>query len=76
MATKSLKLDCPGLKVIVRSIPTAQGEILRFLNSGAIIDVKVKESKGFFELADGSVSASFYDELKNIMLFNIYRFIL
>ena len=55
-STKSLKLECPGLKVMVRSIPTAKGEILRYLNSGEIIDVKVKEAKGFFELADGSVS--------------------
>ena len=51
-----MRLDCPNLKVPIRSEPTSKGAITGYLQSGTVIEVKMKESKGFYELADGSVS--------------------
>ena len=51
-----MRLDCPSLMVPVRSEPNSQGAVIRHLRSGSVVEVKVKESKGFYELADGSVS--------------------
>ena len=50
-----MRLDCPNLKVPIRSEPTSKGIITGYLQSGAVIEVKMKESKGFYELVDGSV---------------------
>lgn len=55
--TQPMRLDCPKLKVAVRSAPSAQGAVTHFLQSGTVVEVKVKESKGFYELADGSVNS-------------------
>jgi len=52
-----MRLDCPNtLMVPIRSKPTSKGAVIRHLRSGTVVEVKVKESKGFYELADGSVS--------------------
>ena len=52
-----MRLDCPPtLMIPIRSEPTAKGVITGHVKSGTIIEVKMKESKGFYELADGSVS--------------------
>ena len=51
-----MRLDCPNLKVPIRSEPTSKGTITGYLQSGTVIEVKMKDSKGFYELADGSVS--------------------
>ena len=53
--THLLKLVGRNIKVPVRSAPNAQGTIIRFLNPGDIIEVKVMDSKGFYRLADESV---------------------
>ena len=54
--SQPMRLDCPNLKVPIRSEPTSKGIITGYLQSGTVIEVKMKDSKGFLELADGSVS--------------------
>ena len=53
--TQFLKLVGHDIKVPVRSAPTAQGAILKFLSPDDIIEVKVMDSKNFYRLADGLV---------------------
>jgi len=65
-----MRLDCPSLMVPVRSEPNSQGAVIRHLRSGSVVEVKVKESKGFYELADGSVSY-IIDLNKSLLIFKL-----
>jgi len=75
--SQPMRLDCStSLMVPVRSEPTSKGKITRHLHSGTVVEVKVKESKGFYELADGSVSDIIIEINNHFILFNyIYDFI-
>ena len=53
--TQFLKLVGVNIKVPVRSAPTAEGKILKYLTPDDVIEVKVMNSKGFYRLADDSV---------------------
>lgn len=55
-ATQHVKLFGDGIKVPVRSAPNSQGSITRFLLADSVVEVKVMNSKGFYRLADDSVS--------------------
>ena len=67
-----MRLDCPNLMAPIRSEASYEGAITGYLQSGAVVEVKVKESKGFYELADGSVSNIIYEICNEIELFLFY----
>jgi len=55
LCTQFIKLVGQNIKVPVRSAPNAQGNILKYLFSDDVIEVKVMNSKNFYRLADDSV---------------------
>lgn len=56
--TQFLKLVGHNIKVPVRSAPNAMGTVVKYVSAGEVIEVKVLASKGFYRLADDSVSLS------------------
>jgi len=59
IVTEFIKLIGGNIKVPVRSEPNSKGAVLHHLRAGDIIEVKVVQSKGFYRLADDSVSLYF-----------------
>lgn len=51
-----IKLVGENKKVPIRSAPTQDGEIIDYLFSESVVQVKVTNSKGFYRMADGVVS--------------------
>ena len=52
---KWLRLDCPGVKVRVRSAPGVAEPEVSFAGDGDEFQVFAKTIKGFYQLVDGSV---------------------
>lgn len=83
--TQTLQLVGRNIKIPIRSAPNAQGVVTKYLYPGDTVEVKITDSKGFYRLADGSVSRSvirvkliflafcLYLLLLNMMMIGLYQ---
>jgi hypothetical protein len=68
------KLLCVGSKIPIRSTPSIQGEILRFVHSGEQIEVYKKSISGFYRLTRDMVIYCMYKRhhsIKFLILLNL-----
>lgn len=49
------KIQCPGYKIPVRKEAHPKGHVVRYLQSGTVVEVFLKTTSGFHELSDKSV---------------------
>lgn len=54
-----IRVDCSGSKVPVRSSPTVKAATLRYLYSGAEMEVLSEKVKGYYQLTNGNVRTIF-----------------
>lgn len=50
-----IRVDCSGSKVPIRSLPTVKAATLRYLYSGAEMEVLPDKVKGYYQLTNGNV---------------------
>lgn len=71
-STQFLKLVGGNIKIPIRTEPTSQGAVKKYLLPDEYVEVKVTNSKNFYRLADGLVSFQYI----HIYLYNIMEFVI